>query len=181
MLFVRCMDQINRVITWIVAMALAAVTLIVFYQVIVRFVLTTMDIQISATWSEETARYLMIWIILIGGGLAARKGKLIAVEAVVQAVPNSIGKGLRILAYITSLIFYTWISLIGIEWVQFGRAETSPATGISMMYVYLSLPVAGIFMLMNTIVLIIESVKNRKVVETEEEKIIHKDLNEISS
>lgn len=155
------MDKLNKLLFILVAIALGIMTIVVFYQVLVRFALSSFFREISAPWTEELARYLMIWSIFIGGAVASRKAKLIAVEALVHAIPALPGKAIKISAHLLSIVFYIWIFLIGLDWAKFGLSETAPVMGFSMVYIFSALSVGAVLMFLNTVALLVEVFVNK--------------------
>lgn len=157
MLFVKWMDKLNKLIEVVIGVMLAVMTIIIFYQVLIRFVISSFGFQISAPWTEELARYLMIWLIFLGGAVATRKARLIGIEVLVYALPTIPGTIIKYGAHMLALSFYTSIFIMGLEWAQFGSFETSPAMKISMIYIYSSLSVGTALMILNTLVLFVET------------------------
>ncbi|AXF55295.1 TRAP transporter small permease [Salicibibacter kimchii] len=162
MIFVRIVDWINKQMSRLIGLSLLVMTIVIFLQVMTRFVFTAVDIYISIPWAEELARYLMIWIVFIGGALATRHAKLIAVDALVFAVPKVPGKLIKIFAHILSLLFYVCLLIIGIQWANIGLTVRAPVMGFSMIYVYLAMAVGAGLMILNTITLFIDTALNKK-------------------
>lgn len=106
MLLIKFVDKLNKVMECLAGFALALMTAVVFVQVFVRFVLGELGIQASVPWTEELARYLMIWAIFIGAAVAARRVDSLAVEILIQVVPPSAGKILKLTAYLFVLVFF---------------------------------------------------------------------------
>ena len=153
MAFVKWIDKLNLFMEKTVAIILMLMSVIVLIQVLVRFIFE----QFSVPWSEELARYLMIWLTFIGSAIATRKAKLIAIEAIVFAVPAKFGKALKTGAHLLSLLFYFILLLIGIEWFQFGFSETAPVLKIPKAYVYGAMLVGAALMILNTLAYLIET------------------------
>jgi TRAP-type C4-dicarboxylate transport system permease small subunit len=70
----------------------------VFLQFFTRYVLND-----SLVWTEEIARYLLIFITFVGSAMAMRKGSHIAVEAGLKAMPRAMRHW--VLAAIDILVF----------------------------------------------------------------------------
>ncbi|WHY71977.1 TRAP transporter small permease [Fictibacillus enclensis] len=162
MVFVKWVDKLNQVLEKLLGLVLAVMTLVVFYQVMVRFVLTSFGGQFSAPWTEELARYLMIWLVFIGGAVAARKANSLAVEILIQSVPPLVGRLVKVGSHIASLIFYAFIFVIGLVWIQFGLSETSPVMKVSMSYIYAAMSVGSGLMILNTITILVDAYVNKK-------------------
>lgn len=154
--FIRLTDGVNRIAFYLIGIALAAMVAVMFYQVLVRFVLTASGINISAAWAEELARYLMIWVIFLGAALASRKLGLIALEFLIQALPVRMGKLLRYAAIGVGMGFCAFLVVIGFQFVELGRLERSPVLLLTKSYVYLAMPVGAALMIMNLAAVIIQ-------------------------
>lgn len=177
--FIRFVNKLNKGLEWGVGLAIGIMTIVVFIQVMVRFVLTNFGVQLSVPWTEEIARYLMIWVVFIGGAIATRKAKLIAIESLVHALPEFWGKVLKTAAHLVSISFYIFMFMIGLEWASFGLTENTPVTRVSMVYVYVSLSVGTAIMVLNTITILVEAFIMKKdireVTDDEIENIINED------
>ncbi|MET0311981.1 MAG: TRAP transporter small permease, partial [Burkholderiaceae bacterium] len=136
---IRLIDKFNKVLEIFCGLALAAMTCLIFLQVLVRFVFSKLQLQISVPWTEELSRYLMIWAIFVGAAVVARRADALAVEALVQAVPAAVGRMLKYAAHILAVVFYAFVVKVGIDWAEFGTSETAPVTGISMVWIYSSM------------------------------------------
>lgn len=156
MAFVRGVDKLNFFMEKTVGIILALMSVVVLLQVLVRFVFE----QFSVPWSEELARYLMIWLTFIGSAIATRRAKLIAIDAIVFSLPAKFGKVLKTVAHILSIVFYMILLMIGIEWFQFGFSETAPVLKIPKAYVYGSMFVGAALMILNTLAHLIETFIN---------------------
>jgi TRAP-type transport system small permease protein len=161
-LYLKILDTVNNVFGKIAGAMLAGMVICITLQIFARMIIPLVDFQINLSWTEELARYLMIWMIFVGGALAARKGRLIAIETLVQTLPALPGKILKFSAHTISITFYIAILFIGLEWVSFGGSETAPATKIPMSFVYASMVVGAFLMTVNTIGFLIEIILGKK-------------------
>ena len=150
-------DTLNKSIRWLIAGLMLAMVVCTLWQVIVRFLLTSFGLSMAAPWTEELARYFMIWIIFLGAGLACRHAQLIALEIVVQRLPAALGKAVRYMAIASSIGFYVLMLFLGMEFLEFGGIESSPVLGIPKNWVYWSMPVGFMLMIINTATLTFEA------------------------
>ncbi len=153
---IKIVDRANKGLEVLVGLALASMTAIIFFQVVVRFVFAKLNLQISAPWTEELSRYLMIWAIFIGAAIVARRADALAVEALVQSVPAHVGRVLKYCAHLLSLVFYGWIFVLGLEWAEFGLSEMAPVLNVPMAFVYASMSIGAALTMVNAITLLIE-------------------------
>ncbi len=141
------MEEYFAVISLLVA------SLLVFIQVVLRYVFNN-----SLVWSEEIARYLIIWLILIGSSIAVREKAHATVDAVVAFLPPLPKRIFSILANLMGIVFCFILVRSGTitvsNVVEFGNV--TPAIGISMAIPYLSVPVGGALMLYRFIQLLFD-------------------------
>ena len=156
-LFVAIIDRINAVATLIVAALLAMVAVAVMVQVTVRFVLTAFEINISAPWTEEIARYTLIWMVFLGAAIGVRHARMIALEFGVRKMPQGVGVPIRYAVMIMSMAFFGLLFWVGIDFLELGRSERSPVLGITRDYVYWAMPVGMVLMILNSLALIVET------------------------
>ncbi len=76
-------DVLNKVAVVFLGIALAVMTVVVFAQVIFRM------IGASLPWSEEFARYTMVFLTYIGASVGVKYKSHISVEAVVGILPSN--------------------------------------------------------------------------------------------
>ena len=146
-LFIKFTDVMNKGIVKVVGVCMMVMTVLVAVQVFARYI-----IGFSYPWTEELARYFMIIAAFLGVGVAVRRGQLIAMEAVIQFVPEKVGFVLKNIALLITIIFYIILFVLGIDMVELSGEETAPVTKIPMFLVYGVLPISAVIMLTNSIV-----------------------------
>jgi len=106
-------DWISFVLFW-------ALAFIVFLQFFTRYVLND-----SLAWTEEIARYGLMWVTFIGGAVVVRKNTHIAVELLANILPA--GWARVVLAALVDAIklgflgLLAWFSILIAERMQFQR------------------------------------------------------------
>lgn len=154
----RGLDALNRAIYYLVGALLAVITVVVFIQVIVRFVLTHAGMNISAPWTEELARFLLVWLVFLGAAVGCRRMQLISLDFVVKAVPGIFGRLLRYLALGLCLALFALLVRFGAQFATLiGQTELSPVMQVSKAWVYWAMPVAGVLMFVNTCAFILDA------------------------
>lgn len=154
---IKSIDGFNKILGILLAVLLMVMSAVVFYQVFSRFILDE-----SLRWSEELARYIMIWAVFIGSALAIRKMELISVDAIKELMPEKAIKVLNILVYLSSIVFLVVLVQYGFEMVSNVSTQTSPAMRIPMSWAYAAIPIGSIFMIINCIAIVIENILNFK-------------------
>jgi len=157
-----CVDKLNLVLRWAVGAMLFTMVVIVFLQILARFALPKMGIVISVPWTEELARYLMIWCIFLGAAAATRSGDLIAMDTLVTSLSAEHGWKVKLFAYIVTMAFFVFLIVIGVRWMGFGFMEYSTVMNLPMYVVYLAMPVGGTLAVINIAVRSIEGHRRMK-------------------
>ena len=155
----------NRFEEYFAATLLVIMTGLIFFQVLSRFILNA-----PLAWSEETARYIFIWLIYISAALAVKRQEHIRVEIGLILLK---GKARKIGYIITDLIFLVFASFLvkdgyGLVKMLTGHGQLSPAVGFSMNYIYAIIPVGYGLMVIRLIQNIILRIKNFNIEDVEE-------------
>jgi len=129
----------------------AIMTVIIIIQVFMRYLFL-----FSLSWSEEVARYLMIWVSFLGASLALKYGFHIGVEFIMNRIPEKIRGWVHLVAKIGILIFLIYFTIGGFQVSWAVRDQDSPALLFSMAYAYLAAPVGGLFMIIQLLNLLVE-------------------------
>jgi TRAP-type C4-dicarboxylate transport system permease small subunit len=164
--FLVWIDRLNQAIAYLMAGALGVMVICTVLQVLVRFLLTRFGILLSVPWSEELARFLMIWIVFLGSAVACRRGQLIALEFFVESMSERLSYWVRMFALTLCLVFFAMLIWLGWHYTTGNLIERSPVMTIEMMWVYVSLPVSAVLMVVNTACLMFdETVRGHRRVD----------------
>ncbi|WP_041089349.1 TRAP transporter small permease [Jeotgalibacillus soli] len=155
----RVSNLINGISIKFITILGIVMTLTIIAQVICRTFL-----GFSIYWSEELARYCLIWITFIGAAIAYRNADLAVLDLLDQKIS---GKSKWIYKLIIQLIVANFIFVcIYYGFKQATSPSTvnvvSPALRLPMQYIYLSVPVAFSIMFIHWIRSVIEIITNRK-------------------
>lgn len=134
-------DLLAKGEAWVLITLLAVMTAIVFLQVVYRYVLAE-----PLYWSEELARYLFVWLSILGAALGLRKRGHFGLDFFHRMLPQ---KGRRLLHLLIHLLMGSVILVVliqGVTLVQATVLQKSPAMGISMGWAYACLPVGAALM-----------------------------------
>ena len=143
----RISDFANRVTEGFLVVILSGMAVVVFLQVIFRYVL-----NLPLFWTEEFARYSLVWASLLGSAVAVKRGQHIAVTIFMDRLPKALRRGLTIFALISVATILAIILWGGIQLVAITISQISPALRISMSIPYLAVPVGAGLMLLHTVV-----------------------------
>jgi TRAP-type C4-dicarboxylate transport system permease small subunit len=136
---------------------LSLMTLVVFLQVVFRYGLTQ-----PLSWSEEMARYLFVWLSVLGAALGLQKGGHFGLDLIHRLL---LEKGKRLIRIVT-LLLMGWVVVViliqGIVLVQKTSLQESPAMLISMAWAYGALPVGAGLMTVHLLTALIKEVSPGK-------------------
>lgn len=144
-----------RLLETALILAVAVLVLDVLWGVFTRYALAE-----QAKWSEELARFLLVWVSLLGGATAFGEKAHLGVDYFVNKFDPAAQKLMIIISQLIILFFAISIFIVGGSRVvkdTFLMEQMTPALGWKMGYVYLALPIAGIFIILFTIEQLLET------------------------
>jgi TRAP-type C4-dicarboxylate transport system permease small subunit len=132
---------LNRLLEGAIALLLAGMVINVVWQVFTRFVLRT-----PSSFTEELARYSMIWLGLLGAAYCAGKRSHLALDLLPQRLQGASRRRLELLIQGYLLGFALAVMVGGggrLVWIILQLGQTSAALQVKLGYVYLAVPVSG--------------------------------------
>ena len=131
---------LDAAIAPVVFTAMAALIGVITLQIVSRVLFTAVG------WTEEVARFLLVWITFLAATLAFRRGRHIAVTFVVDVLPGLPRRLARLAALLVSLGFLLALVAIGWEYMQVQSFQKSASLRLSMTWVYAVIPAAAAIM-----------------------------------
>ena len=130
--------MLDKLEEWFVVYTLALMTIIIFLQVIMRYVFMN-----SLSWSEELARYMFLWLSWIGASYAVKEHAHLRVEVVANIFKGKNRILYEILVYVGWSIFTIFLAYQGFRAMFFliESGQSSPALYMPMFIPYASVPV----------------------------------------
>lgn len=138
----RFNDRFCRLLRGVTGIILGLICLILFYSVLMRYVLNS-----PITWSEDAAKILMVWMVLLGAPVGLRVGSHIAIDMMLTNLPRIPAKIVQILSVLL-IVFVAWIFLSygwsfsmkgmrrivpSMEWLKFGFAYLAMPLGYAFL------------------------------------------------
>lgn len=145
--------------------ATGAMTIVVLLGVLFRYV-----VQQPLSWSEEVARYLMIWAASLAVSIGVMKKEHIGITFLIHKFPSSVQKYVAVLVNLCVLWFLWVLTKFGYFMAVEGRNQLSPILaqyGISMVWSLSAIPVAGALAMIQTILQILIELFSGKKEEPE--------------
>ena len=122
---------------------LAAMTGAVFFQVLGRYVVT-----VALVGLDEVARYLFVWVVMIGAAAAMHRGEHTALHYFRDRLPPRGQALVRVLTEGAGMLLF--LSLIKTSFVLVPNAQLQTSAGLSLPlgYVYAAVPVGAALILL---------------------------------
>lgn len=150
-LLIKWIDKVNKIVGVLLGIMLAIMSTLVIVQVVFRFV-----IKAPLHWSEELARYLMIYIVFLGVSLVLRNQRMIAIEFVAESIGESKKRILKMITMVIVIVFSLMLLVQGINILERVSNQTSAGLGIQMSIPYAAIPIGAGLMAMNAVAVILE-------------------------
>ena len=136
-------SRIDLFLEWILAIILGTMVLDVSWGVITRYILDS-----QSSWTDELARFLLIWLSILGAAYASGKRLHIAIDLLPKYLNERNQKILDIVTTSIVLLFAIAVFLIGglrYVYISFALGQTSPALKLPIGFVYIVMPISGLF------------------------------------
>lgn len=138
----RLMDLLDKALGYFVAFLMAVMVIDVTWQVVTRFVLDE-----PSSYTEELARFLLIWIGILGGAYAFRKRAHLGLDLFVRKLKPDAQRRADVIANLCCMVFALLVLVYGgtkLVALILDLGQTSAALGIPVGYVYSVLPISGV-------------------------------------
>lgn len=135
--------RIDRILAGAVIVIMGALVVDVLWQVFTRFVLRD-----PSSYTEELARFLLIWVGLLGAAYVAGQRRHLAVDLLPAALSGGRRRMLERLIQTLALVFAVILVVGGsrLVWVTLVLGQSSAALRLPLGYVYLAVPLCGLLM-----------------------------------
>ncbi len=140
---------IDRALEWVLIVLMAIMTLDVLWGVFTRYI-----IGAQASWTEELARYLLIWIGILGAAYASGKHLHLAIELFPDSLPPERRRRLMVLINFLVILFVFAAMVIGgsrLVYVTKILGQESAALEWPLWAIYTVLPISGIIIIYHKI------------------------------
>lgn len=151
---IQSLNVIEKTLKYLVIAILIIMTVVTFYQVVLRYVF-----QSATIWSEELTIYLHVWLVMLASAIAIRSKRHIRIDFFV----NSLGvKGkfiMEMFGLILILLFLLFFFKEGVSIVQSTFNAETYSLKIPMAYPYMALPIGAGLMILFVIEMMIGQIK----------------------
>lgn len=155
----RIFDKINRVLEVFLISIFALLVIDVLFQVFSRYIIGT-----SFTWTEELARFSLIWMTVLGAAYLNAKREHLSMDFLYDKLSPKNQKKVSILIEILVFLFALIVMFIGganLVYTTLHLEQLSGTLRIPLGYIYAILPFSGLLIMCFSIYHISNISKNK--------------------
>ena len=132
---------------WLVFAIFWGLAFIVFLQFFTRYVLND-----SLAWTEEIARYGLMWVVFVGGAMVTRRNSHIAVELISNVMkPGPLRASLLAFVYVVKLAFIGLLAYLSVTILDRMTIQRMTVFDLPMSYVYAGVALGCFLMLVRQV------------------------------
>jgi TRAP-type C4-dicarboxylate transport system permease small subunit len=137
----RVMAAVSNLALWIAGVGLVAMTIIVAYQVFMRYV-----VNASPSWTEGGSIMIMSWFIFLGAAVGVRENFHMGFDVLLYVLPKRAKAWLRAISDLAIFAFAFGMIYYGGELAARGWAVRIPVLGLPQTFTYLPIVLSGVLM-----------------------------------
>ena len=137
--------KLDKIQGTILVILMTVMVIAVLWQVFSRYVM-----QSPSSVTEELARYLLIWIGILGAAYASGQQEHLSINLLEEKLDKARRKKLKILINLLIIFFGFTVLIIGggnLVYVNYLLEQSSAALEIPLYIVYLVVPISGILVI----------------------------------
>ncbi|MCK5820265.1 MAG: TRAP transporter small permease [Bacteroidales bacterium] len=137
--------KIDKVLGTLLIILMIILVLDVVWQVAARYL-----VKSPSSFTDELARFLLMWVGLFGSAYAHGKKRHLAIDILPSKLKGKKKENLLIFINVMVILFALSVLVVGgirLVFITLTLEQISPALRIPLGYVYLSLPLSGLFMI----------------------------------
>jgi TRAP-type C4-dicarboxylate transport system permease small subunit len=134
----RLIHFVERVLDKVLIVLFLFMVAAIVWQVFARYVLHAPTI-----WSEELARFLLVWITMLGSAYVLEHGEHVAVTVLVDMLPEPFARSLSVVRDFCVIAMAGSLTYFGYGFAVSGLRRVSTGLGLTMTWAYTAVPVGA--------------------------------------
>lgn len=142
---IKLRNKIDHILGGVLSLIMGVMVLNVLWQVFTRFV-----VGIPSSFTDELARYLMIWVGVLGAAYISGKRMHVAIDLLPKKLNKKGQTNIKIVVNWIIIIFSFFAFVIGgirLVYITSSLEQYSPALQIPLSLVYFVIPISGILII----------------------------------
>lgn len=138
-------NKIDKVLAKLLILIMSIMVINVLWQVFSRYFLGA-----PSSFTDELARYLMIWLGILGAAYVSGRNKHVAIDVLPSRLSAKTQKKLRLIVHILIILFCLLALVIGgfrLVYVTYLLDQFSPALQVPLALVYMVIPISGLLII----------------------------------
>ncbi|QCX01946.1 TRAP transporter small permease [Aggregatimonas sangjinii] len=138
-------QTIDKLLANFLVIIMAIMVLNVLWQVASRFILGS-----PSSFTDELARYLMIWVGILGAAYVSGKNLHVAIDVLPSRLSEKTQKRLKLIVRILVILFCLGAMVIGgsrLVYITHVLDQNSPALQVPLSVVYVVIPISGLLII----------------------------------
>ncbi|WP_390616114.1 TRAP transporter small permease [Maricurvus nonylphenolicus] len=151
------MTRVDNLVKWTLFFLMLAMVVDVTWQVASRYVFMR-----PSSYTEEIARFLLIWISFLGGAYAFRKKMHLGIDLLTEKLSVDKQRIANLFSYVVSGLFALLVLVFGgsqLTLLTWELEQVSGALGLPMAYVYSVIPMSGLLIVCYSLEFMIAEVR----------------------
>ena len=159
----KAFDIIFHALEWLAMICLVVMTGVVFFDVILRYIFNQ-----GMPWTQEIATLLLVWFSLIGMAIGVGEKIHISIEMFTMKASPKFISVLESINHVLIAVYGVMMIYYGLQIMNVTKNATMPATKLPSAVLYIILPLSGILVFLNA--LIVAAKKDKKLISGKEEE-----------
>lgn len=135
-----------KALEWFAIICMVVLTLIVFMDVILRYIFKQ-----GFSWTQEIATLMLVWFSFIGMAIGVLEKIHISIEMFTSKLPGKVITVLECFNHILIAVFGEAMIYFGAVIMDMTKLSTMPATKLPSSVLYIILPLSGVLVLLNAV------------------------------
>jgi TRAP-type C4-dicarboxylate transport system permease small subunit len=145
--WLKILDYLEKILEFIASLFLAAMTIIIFYQVVSR-----KGFNITPSWSEGVALLLMVWFGFVGMYIGIKRDAHLRIEIVYKKMPRWFQAGADLFNNLLLLIWGSILTVYGWRLAdKVGGRSSLSFIPLTASYLYGVVPLVGVCIVLYSI------------------------------
>ena len=151
-------DGINRWVERLLVLLGTTMAAVVAAQVFFRYGLNQ-----SLFWSEELARYQLVWLSFLGATVAYRRQANPSIDALYRRLPVGVQRAMGVIVHLCSLALFGVMVLYGTQFAHFVRSQISPALHLPKWLPHAVIPLSGAILFLHALTFLVHELREKRV------------------
>ena len=155
------LQLVRKCVEVLAIVLLAVMAVLILFQILGRYVF-----NYSIAWSEEAALFTMVWMVMLGAGIAMRHRNHVGVGVLIARCPPVVQRLTKAASFLLGVWLLVVIIIGSFSLIAIGMIVQSAAMQIPLAIPYLALPIGLAYFLIEFAVATIPEIRDPKAADT---------------